>query len=294
MDKALISLLLIYLLSFTSSCVQLGQSNSDYQNALEAIIDGRRGSAMDYLDDQLKKDIYHIDARFIRAKILLEDGDYRQALFDVTFAIDNYNRRANVTESSLYALQGDIYIEDYNFKYAADSYKEAVKLALKDNPDKVHNYRFLLAQSLYFIDDYEGAEAVYNSMLEDNPEDYPAMVGLARNLRDQEKYEEALAILDEVEQLDSDYDAVYKFKMQIYDLMGRTFDSVDAALTYYDLDEEADLEIVTEYLVNEPSYAIERIRERIKEGYDTDRWSALLHSIYQVQKNISDAMFWNI
>ena len=143
MEKRVFPLILLVLLLLASSCSENnGSAETYYQNALEAFIDGRRGSAMDYLDDQLKKDIYHIDARFIRAKILLEDGDYRQALFDVTFAIDNYNRRANVTESSLYALQGDIYLEEYNFKYAADSYEEAVKLAQKDNPDKVHNNRF--------------------------------------------------------------------------------------------------------------------------------------------------------
>ena len=76
---------------------------------------------------------------------------------------------------------------------AAQSYRQAIKIAKKDNPDRIQSFKFDLAQALYQAKDLEGAEKVYLEMLKEDPGDGGAMVGLARNRRDQKKYEEKLS-----------------------------------------------------------------------------------------------------
>ena len=188
MKKLLLPIVYYIVLFGMLSCTHTSISpNANYQNALEALFEGNSGLAMDYLDTQLIENPEHIDARFVRAQMYYHLEDYRRALSDVKYAIENYDRRAEVTKSSLLALKGAIYYDQNRYKSAQELYSEAVKMAIKDNPSKVQDYKFILAQALYFSDDFEGAEKVYLSMLDDDPEDYTELVGLARNLRDQEK-----------------------------------------------------------------------------------------------------------
>ena len=277
MKKLLLPIVYYIVLFVVLSCTHMGVSpNANYQNALEALFDGNSGLAMDYLDTQLIEDPGHIDARFVRAQMYYHLEDYRRAMNDVRYAIENYDRKAEVTKSSLLALKGAIYYDQTRYKSAQEPYREAVIMAKKDNPAKVQDYKFILAQALYFSDDFDGAEEVYLSMLDDDPEDYTALVGLARNLRDQEKYEEALELLEEAESCDPKYPSVYKFKMQIYDKMGKTYEAIDAALTYYELDNEIPLEIIEECFAQDYDYAINEAKDRMRESNDSEIWETLL------------------
>ena len=93
----------------------------------------------------------------------------------------------------------------------------------------------------------EGAEKVYLEMLKEDPGDGGAMVGLARNRRDQKKYEEGLEWLEKAESYDASYSEIYRFKMELLDNLGRTDESVDAALKYFELYEDAPAWFVADY-----------------------------------------------
>ena len=268
----------IIALIFMTSCAR---SSSNYQNALESLFDGDWEAAMVYLDSELQYNIFHIDARFLRAQIYYHTEEYARALMDVTFALDNYRHSTSVSKSSLFALQGAIYYDQYYFRRAGESYEEAVKLAVKDNKDKIQDYKFILAQSLYFLDDYDGAEKVYMSMLEDDPDDYTALVGIARNLRDKERYEDAIEMLEKAENCDPNYPSIYKFRMQIYSKQNKTRDAISAALTYYELDNNHPLEVIIEYLSLDYDFAIQEVKKRIRDSEDTDLWESLLSFLYQ-------------
>ena len=283
MKKLLLPIVYYIVLFGVLSCTQEGvSSNANYQNALESLFDGNIGLAIDFLDTQLIEDPDHIDARFVRSQMYCHLEDYRRALIDVNYAIENYSQKAEVTKSSLFALKGAIYYAQYRYKSAQEPYKKAVDLALKDNPDKVQDYKFILAQALYFSDDFDGAEGVYLSMLNDDPEDYTALVGLARNLRDQEKYEEALELLEEAESCDPNYPSVYKFKMQIYGMMDKVYEAIDAALTYYELDDDSPLGLIEEYVVKDIDYAIKEAKTRMEASDDSVIWESLIS--YLIQK----------
>ncbi len=130
-------------------------------------------------------------------------------------------------------MQGTIYDEMEFYSDAAELYRQAVKLAKKDNPERVQKYNFDLAQALYQNNQFDESEKVYRSMLKNDPGDAAAMLGIARFYRDKQAYQESLKWQEKAESYNSEYGEIYKFKMQVYDKMGREDDTVDAALKYF-------------------------------------------------------------
>ena len=233
--KKILSLTLILV-----SLIACGQrkvvSDYNYRKAVEAYFeDDDDDKALELLNKQIDDTPNHIDSRFIRARIYWSTDKYDAALRDISYAIKHYKGKPSVYKSTLWGLQGAIYDDMERYPDAADSYKQAVKLAKKDNPEKVQSYHFDLAQALYMNDDFDKAEKEYRAMLKTDPTDVAAMIGIARFYRDKEDYEESLKWLETAESYNADRGDIYNFKMQVYDKMGREEDVVDAALKYYEL-----------------------------------------------------------
>ena len=184
-------------------------SDYNYQKAVDAFYDeDDDDKALDLLNKQIKETPDHLDSRFLRARIYWRADKYDAALRDVSYAITHYKGKPSVYKSTLYGLQGAIYDDMKRYIDAAQSYRQAIKIAKKDNPDRVQSFKFDLAQALYQAKDLEGAEKVYLEMLKEDPGDGGAMVGLARNRRDQKKYEEGLEWLEKAESYDASYSEI--------------------------------------------------------------------------------------
>ena len=240
MKKTFIPLLLALLMTTLPACAQRSTS-SDYnlRKAIEAYYDDEDlNKALDLVNEVLDDTPDNFDARFLRSKIYWNTDKYADALRDVSYAIKNYKGKPGVYKSTLYGLHGAIFSDMDRYADAAKEYQMAAKLARKDNPERVQSYTFDYAQALYNADDLAGAEKVYLQMLKDDPGDCAAMIGLARNYMDSQRYDKALRYIEEAESYDESYSQIYRFKMQILEKMGRTDESVDAALKYLETDDD--------------------------------------------------------
>ena len=123
-------------------------SDYNYQKAVDAFFDEEDDDkALKLVSKQLDETPEHLDSRFLRAKIYWRADKYDAALRDVSYAIKHYKGKPSVYKSTLFGLQGAIYEDMKRYADAADSYKQAIKLAKKDNPDRVQSYKFDLAQA---------------------------------------------------------------------------------------------------------------------------------------------------
>lgn len=283
MKKFLFSLLATIALMSTHSCAQR-TTTSDYKylKAYEAYRDeDDAAKALELLDEILDDAPDHLDSRFLHAAIMGLEGQYDVALRDVTYAIKNYKGKPSVTKSTLYGLRGAIYDDMERYSEAAKDYQMAAKLAKKDDPEKVQSYTFDYAQALYNSGDLPGAEKVYLRMLKDDEGDCGAMVGLARNYMDQERYEEAMKYIKMAETYDESYSQIYRFKMMILDKMGKTDESVDAALKYMETDDDAPIGAVAEYAGKHYTYAVAKVKAEMNKENASSNWVVLLTRLYE-------------
>ena len=283
MKKRMFIIMVVLTILAPQACAQRKVvTDYNYRKAVEAYFeDDDDEKALELLNKQINETPNHIDSRFIRARIYWSTDKYDAALRDISHAIKHYKGNPNVYKSTLWGLQGAIYDDMERYPDAAESYKQAVKLAKKDNPEKVQSYHFDLAQALYMSDEFDKAEKEYRAMLKTDPSDVTAMIGLARFYRDKEEYEESLKWLETAESYNSEYGEIYKFKMQVYDKMDREDDTVDAALKYFELDDDAEAWYVADYAKKHYTYGVARIKAEMNKEDASSRWIVLLTRLYE-------------
>ncbi len=283
MKKILLSLVVLMTIFTPQACAQRKiVSDYNYQKAVDAFFDEEDDDkALKLVSKQIDETPEHLDSRFLRAKIYWRADKYDAALRDVSYAIKHYKGKPSVYKSTLFGLQGAIYDDMKRYADAADSYKQAIKLAKKDNPDRVQSYKFDLAQAFYHAENLEAAEKVYLDMLKDDPGDGGAMVGLARNKRDQQHYEEGLEWLNKAESYDESYAEIYRFKMELLDKLGKTDESVDAALKYFELNDDAPAWLVADYAGKHYTYGVAKVKAEMNKENASNRWIILLTRMYE-------------
>lgn len=275
-------LMLTLCVAFLSSCSRPKYvSDYDYRKADEAYHNDDYDEAMSLVEKQLKATPRHVDALYLRALIHAEADEYSAARADIERALRYYRGEPEVERSRLSALRGLLFQAEDRYPEAANAFTRAVKFARKDAPEHVQEIQFLLAQNYYKMGDREAAERVFLRTLEDDPENKAAMVGLARNRLDEEKYEAALEWLDKAQEIDEDYSSVYKFKMQVLDKMGERAACVEAALKYLELDDDPSLRPVSDYCSKYYQYAVAKVKSRIHYADDPVIWQVLLTDLYE-------------
>lgn len=284
MKQNLFTLVVATALVFTQSCTRQLSADDDYnyRKAHEALYDDDDvGKSLEIVNVILEHNPGHVDSRFLRSKIYWSLDMHYSAIHDVNRAISRYRGQPLVFKSTLYTLRGDIRADMDQNQAAARDYRKAVRRARKDNPEMVQDYSFNYAQALFYSDNLAGSEKVYLRMLNDDKSDVSAMVGLARNNMTVGKYDDAMKYLDLAESYDASYSQIYRIKMQVLDKMGRTVESVDAALKYVETDEDVPMRVIADYAGKHYDYAVARARAELQKSDTPIRWIALLIILYE-------------
>lgn len=281
------------LVALSVSAFAQGRDNSveyKFHKATEAFFDENDTfKAMDLLEEILDADPSHIDARYLRARIYYDREKYDACLRDLDLILGKYKGKPQVKKSTILVLKSIVFSEMERYQESVDFLRKSIRVARKDNPERMQDIKFRLGQTYYFMDDYVRSDDVYNDMLKDDPMDCAAMIGLARNLLKTENYAEALAWLSKAESYNANYSEIYRFRMQVLDKMGRTDESIDAALKYFELDEDASIGTVCEYAIKHYSYGIAKVKAMINK-HDEVSWELLLASMYEEHRDYVSAL----
>ena len=264
-----------------ASCQPKYVSDYDYRKADEAYLNDDYDEAMRLVEKQLKATPKNVDALYLRALIHYEADEYTPALKDIDRALRYYGGESEVERSRICALKGLVFQSMDRLPDAAKAFSHAEKYARKDDPGHVQDILFMLAHAYYKSGDRSAAEKVYRKMLKDDSEDKAAMVGLARNRLDDEKYEEALEWLEKAQAIDEDYSSVYKFKMRVFDKMDHREACVEAALKYLELDDDAPISGIADYCGKYYDYAVAKVKSLANSSDEPLRWQVLLTALYE-------------
>jgi len=283
MNKTVTIILCLLIMAAVPACGQSRNSSDyNYRKACEALYDDKDSEkALEYVNKQIEETPKHADSYYIRARIYYSVDKYDSSLRDLANALKFQNSKSRVYKSTIYGLRGKIYEEMDRDADAVLEYQMAVKHSKSDNKEQVQDYKFDLAQALYNSDQIDKSEAVYHDMLKDDPADCGAMVGLARICDKLERYDQGIEWCDKAESYDASYSQIYRIKMQLLDKIGKTDESVDAAIKYYETDTDAYLGQVAEYVGKHYTYGVAKTKAMINKHPGEYVWNFLLTQLYE-------------
>ena len=294
--KNIFTILAVTLMTILSvdAYAQKNKTDNDYnlKKAYEVLNEEKdEAKALDLVTKQLRETPDNVDALILRTRLLRRKHEFGQALQDINHALKvNKPKKSNVQNSTLHWWKAYIYQDMGDWQSAAASFKTAYELAQKDDKDNLQSISFDYAQALFNLDDYDGADVIYNKMLAIDEADQAAMIGLARNMVTREQYKEALELLDKCQKYDVDYAEIYRFKMQAYDKLGETNKAIDAGLDWFDKDNDANTEAILKILVKRSNYAEASLKSRAKKSESPFQWKAFLCQFYEETHQYAEAV----
>lgn len=153
-------------------------------------------------------------------------------------------------------------------------------MARKEKSEHLYTMLEDLAQFRYDLKEYDASDAVYREMIKMDETALLPKIGLARNMNGMEKYDEALALLDDCAKYDKDYYEIYRFRMQAYKGKKEYKKMIDAMLTLYDKSEDTDSFNMENFKLDK-KYSIAVLKERIALEKDNALWRIVLAGLYE-------------
>ena len=273
---------------------QKNKTESDYnlKKAYEVLNEERdEAKAFDLVNKQLRETPDNVDALVLRARLLRRKHEYGQALQDINHALKvNKPKKSETAMSTLHWWKAYLYSDARDYENAATNFKKAYVLSKKDDKENRNGIGFDYAQCLHELGKMDESDAIYREMLAEDEADCGAMVGLAQNMIDRGQYKEAVALLEKCRKLDADYSEVYRFKMKAYDKLGETTKAIDAALDWFDKNEDANTDAIIKVLAKRPNYADANMKTRAKKSENHFAWQIFLCQYYSKTHKYAEAI----
>lgn len=239
--------------------------------------------ALKYADEHLA--IYADDAYayWLRAKIYVKLHNYDSALNDIDNAIKYCPRKDKRMLFGIYENKADIYRRMERFEDAIPFYKKAYQTAKKVAPEVLPELLMQQAHSYYMLKDYDAADEIYRSLLQDEVARQSAMVGIARNMIERNDFQSAIDILKECEKYDDSYSDIYRFRMTAYATMGSVEKAIDDAIELFEKSQFTTTDLILPILARNTRYALTKIAEKITNDAESSaKWKVLQYRISQI------------
>ncbi len=259
---------------------QNNKKDNDYnlQRAWEALQDEQdEAKAMDLVNRQLKDMPDNVQALLLRTRLNRKKGEYGAALADVNHALKvNKPKKSEIAMSTLHWWKGHLYRDMGDMEKSSDAFGKAYSLAKKDNKENLQSISFDYGASLDLLKRYAEAEAVFDSMLKEDETDAGAMIGKASVMMGLGRDREAVEILDKAGKFAPDYSEVYRFQMKAYRNLGEYNKAINAAIDYYDKDDDPQLDTVLAVFSKNSNYAAASLKAKAKKSEEPVQWKYLL------------------
>ena len=293
MKNTLLLISISFLLAVMPSIANAQKNKeSDYnlRKAYELLEKNDQSEAMKYLNQQIEEYPKSVEAYAMRARVLMEQNKYGGALQDINKAIKFWKKGDRTKQYTLYWWRAVIYSNMQMDDKSLADFEVVYKLALKEDPDVVHDVLFQRAEKHYDMQNYDAADADYKLMLEHDEADQVAMIGLVRNMLERKDYQGAIDMAGKCEKVDANYVGIYQFRMQAYDKMGETDKAIEDAVKYHEKSENPDGALTDLIFKKHPSYALALVKSKISKSKDSQKWKMLLTTIYELDYDYVNAI----
>ena len=294
--KKLFTILLVYLLTMIcgETKAQNIKNDNDYnlQRAWEALQEEKdETKAMDLVNRQLKDTPDNVQALLLRVRLNRKKGEYGAALSDINHALKvNKPKKSEIAMSTLHWWKGHIYQAMNEILKSSEALGKAYALAKKDDKEKLQNIAFDYGCSLMLLERYDDANAVFDAMLKEDETDTAAMVGKASTLIKRGRDNEAIAILENARKYAENYSEIYRFQMKAFRNLGEYNKAINAAIDYYEKDDNSRLDTVLAVFAKNPNYATASLKAKAKKSEEPIQWKFVLGRFQEHMRDYAEAI----
>ena len=258
-----------------------GTGEYKYRKAVEILDErGDPKEARKLLNENIKEFPKYIPSYLALASMDRRDGSYGAALKTIERAMQNNHKDSGITESNLLWWKGIIYDEMGDLPKALSTMQQAVKLARKQDKENLMDMLENLAQFHFELKQYDESDNVYKEMRSMDETEQLPIVGMARNLIAREKYDDALALLEECKKYDIDYPEIYRFQMRAFDGKKEYKKMIDAMVTLYEKSDDFDY-LDVDVFQKDKKYSTALIKQKIASEKDNIAWKIILSEFYE-------------
>ena len=227
-------LILISFLSLTASLNAKSNSPKDnyaYIRGVEASNEGKYEDAMDWLNKEISDHPNNGYAFFYISGLNSLLKEYGKALTAIDNAIKNIPKKDKEWKAAAFASRSDIYTALGDTLKALNDLTQAVQTD-PTNP-KLFNAR---AQLNYELKNYDLSDADYQKMIDLDQGDVMGYMGIGRNAKVQERWDDAIRQFNQVIKLSPDYSSGYSFRADAYIGLQKWAEATDDILKALDID----------------------------------------------------------
>ena len=258
-----------------------GTGEYKYRKAVEILDErGDPKEARKLLNENIKEFPKFIPSYLALAGMDRRDENYGAALKTIERAMENNHKDSGIAESNLLWWKASIYDEMGDSDKALSIMQQAVKLARKQDKDNLMDMLETLAQIHYDLKQYDQSDKVYKEMRSMDETTQLPMIGLARNLIEREKYDEALTLLDDCKKYDADYYEIYRFQMRAYGGKKEYKKMIDAMVTLYEKSDDYDY-LDVDVFKKDKKYSTAVIKQKIATEKENLAWKVILSEFYE-------------
>lgn len=227
---------------------------------------------------------------YYRSIAALGKGDKASALNDINNALKlggGFMKKKDVQKEDLLVQRGLIYEAMGEYQKAIDEYSAA----LVENPTHIES--FICRGKVYADEkDIEKSDQDFKQALTIDETELRANMGLVKNMLSRNNYQQAIDLLNKLDQLYPETNEIYTLRGDAYVMMGKYKEAFDDACVQIEFQE--DYNTAMSQLVSRAmqcyTYALPRIGAKITKGENIDLWLQARASIFQQLDRYDEAI----
>lgn len=251
----------------------------NYHRGIEALRDGEIDKGIEMLNRELKD---HPKCGYAYLWIAAGEGnrsEYGKAMTAVNYALKYLPKKDKENVAWAYGIRAMLYLNLEDTTAAIADYTQAIKL----RPD-MYDYYDLRANVYYESGQYDLSNADFLRMIKMEPGNTDGYMGYGRNLRDQNKLDEAIEQFTYAFKLDSKFSQALAFRAECYAKQHKYEEAVADMIAAIEIDDNRKAIYELVYIDKEGvDYALPQIKLQIAKNPNTPYWYVYAGIIYEEQ-----------
>lgn len=261
----------------------------NYNRGLELLSESDFDEALQYFRKELKDNPRNGYAYSWIGTIYHYNEDYGTALTAYNKAISLLPSKDKSFLSSTYSSRAKLYLTIEDTVSALKDYAKAISIC--DDDDDLKDIYSARGDVYYQQGKYDLADRDYLKVVDLDEGGVMGRMGLARNRIAQKEYLEAIAYLNHVLRMHSDYSSGYAFRAEAYAKLHRYNEAIDDIIMALDID-NSDKAYIWMLIVSDSAFSpmVTKLKVKSLKEPNNNAWDYYLGVVYEHAKKYTDAI----